>query len=145
MTFTLLDWCAIIAYLLIALLLGLDFRRSAGRSSEDYTVWILVTLFTAPEPNSILLSFYRRVRPDVTGWKTIAALAPEVTATHDLGRNLRCWILGTVIVYSALFGVGKLLIQKWGVGICLTTLAALCACQMSRDLSHGHGSTVRTA
>src|SRR5208283_4899659 len=38
MTFTLLDWSAIIAYLLITLLLGLYFRRSAGRSSEDYFV-----------------------------------------------------------------------------------------------------------
>src|SRR5271167_3670106 len=38
MTFTLWDWSAIIAYLLITLLLGLYFRRSAGRSSEDYFV-----------------------------------------------------------------------------------------------------------
>ena len=38
MTFTLLDWSAIIAYLLITLLLGLYFRRSAGRNSEDYFV-----------------------------------------------------------------------------------------------------------
>src|SRR5580704_13769163 len=104
------------------------------------TVWILVTVLTAPEPDSILLSFYRKVRPDVTGWKTIAALAPEIPATHDLARNLWCWILGTVMVYSALFGVGKLLMQKWGLGTCLTTLAALCAWQMSRELGRGHGS-----
>ena len=52
------------------------------------TVWILVTLLTAPEPNGILLSFFRKVRPHVTGWRTIAALAPEIPAMHDLGRNL---------------------------------------------------------
>jgi hypothetical protein len=44
------------------------------------------------------------------------------------------------MVYSALFGVGKLLMEKWGLGICLTTLAALCAWQMSRELSRGHVS-----
>src|ERR1700742_3159118 len=38
MTFTLLDWSAIIGYLAITLLLGLYFRRSAGQSSEDYFV-----------------------------------------------------------------------------------------------------------
>src|SRR6202047_2696657 len=38
MTFTLLDWSAIIGYLVIPLLLGLYFRRSAGQSSEDYFV-----------------------------------------------------------------------------------------------------------
>src|SRR5277367_6008904 len=104
------------------------------------TVWIVITVLTAPEPNSILLSFYRKVRPDVAGWKTIAALAPEIPKTHDLGRNLWCWILGTVMVYSALFGVGKLLLQQWLLGTCLSALAALCAWQMSRELSRGHGS-----
>jgi hypothetical protein len=48
-----------------------------------------------------------------------------------------------VMVYSALFGVGKLLMQKWGLGTCLTTLAALCAWQMSRELSRGDGSPER--
>ncbi|MGA8677109.1 MAG: hypothetical protein WB621_17985, partial [Candidatus Acidiferrales bacterium] len=38
MPFTLLDWSAIIGYLVITLLLGLYFRRSAGKSSEDYFV-----------------------------------------------------------------------------------------------------------
>ncbi|MGA3300546.1 MAG: sodium:proline symporter, partial [Candidatus Acidiferrales bacterium] len=38
MTFTLLDWSAIIGYLAITLLLGLYFRRSAGKNTEDYFV-----------------------------------------------------------------------------------------------------------
>ena len=106
-------------------------------------VWIVVTLLTAPEPEGILLSFYRKVRPEVTGWRRIAALAPEIPATHDLGRNLWCWILGTVMVYSALFGVGKLLLQQWLLGTCLVVIAALCAWQMSRELSRGHDSLER--
>ncbi len=38
MTFTLLDWAAIVAYLAITLVLGLYFRRRSGRSTEDYFV-----------------------------------------------------------------------------------------------------------
>src|ERR1700685_226468 len=38
MAFTLLDWSAIIGYLAITLILGLYFRRSSTRSSEDYFV-----------------------------------------------------------------------------------------------------------
>ena len=38
MSFTLLDWSAIIGYLAITLVLGLYFRRSSGKSSEDYFV-----------------------------------------------------------------------------------------------------------
>ena len=80
-----------------------------------------------------------------TSLLTIAALAPEISATHDLARNLWCWILGTVMVYSALFGVGKLLMQRWTLGFCLSTLAALCAWQMSRELTRGHASPEHAA
>src|SRR5271154_3659076 len=38
MTFTLLDWSAILGYLLITLSLGLYFRRKAGRSTAEYFV-----------------------------------------------------------------------------------------------------------
>jgi SSS family solute:Na+ symporter len=80
------------------------------------------------------------VRPDVTGWKPIASLAPEVRPTHDLGRNLWCWVLGCVMVYTALFGVGKLLFHRWGMGTFLVALATLCAWRMARELSRGPGA-----
>jgi solute:Na+ symporter, SSS family len=103
-------------------------------------VWVGVTLATAKEPDSILLSFYRKVMPDVTGWKPIAALAPEIPQTHDLARNLWCWILGCVMVYSALFGVGKLLFHSYPLGIILVALATLCAWRMHHELTSGQGS-----
>jgi SSS family solute:Na+ symporter len=97
-------------------------------------VWIAVTLCTSPEPEAILLAFYRKVRPQVTGWRVIAGLAPEVRPTRDLGRNLWCWILGCVMTYSALFGVGKLLLRKSGLGTMLVLLALVCAWLMWREL-----------
>src|ERR1700723_1483342 len=103
-------------------------------------VWVGVTLATAKEPDSILLSFYRKVMPDVTGWKPIAALAPEIPQTHDLARNLWCWILGCVMVYSALFGVGKLLFHSYPLGIILVLLAIVCAWRMHHELTSGQGS-----
>ena len=45
-------------------------------------VWLAATFLTQPEPESKLLSFYRRVRPGVTGWKHVAALAPEIPPTQ---------------------------------------------------------------
>src|SRR5512138_2604873 len=38
MTFTILDWAAIVAYLLITLLLGLYFKSRSGKSVDDYFV-----------------------------------------------------------------------------------------------------------
>src|SRR5207244_3325649 len=38
MKFALLDWAAVVGYLLITLLLGLYFRRRSSQSTEDYFV-----------------------------------------------------------------------------------------------------------
>ena len=103
-------------------------------------VWITVSVLTKREPESILLSFYRKVQPDVTGWSAIARLAPEIPRTHDIGRNLWCWILGCAMVYSALFGVGKLLMHHWPLGIFLVLIATICAWRMARELNHEQGA-----
>src|ERR1700735_3112779 len=103
-------------------------------------VWVVVTFWTKREPDGILLSFYRKVRPDVTGWNAIAALAPETPRSHDIGRNLWCWVLGCVMVYSALFGVGKLLLHHWPLGVILVLVSTICAWRMARELTHGQGA-----
>ena len=103
-------------------------------------VWITVTILTKSEPESVLLSFYRKVRPDVTGWSAIATLAPETPRTHDIGRNLWCWILGCAMVYSALFGVGKLLMHHWPLGIFLVLIATICAWRMAGELNREQGA-----
>src|ERR1700677_1178890 len=103
-------------------------------------VWIAVTFLTAREPDSILVSFYRKVMPDVTGWKPIAVQAPEIPQTHDLARNLWCWILGVVMIYSALFGVGKILLHHRALGFVLVALSAICAWRMHHELTTGQGS-----
>jgi Na+/proline symporter len=80
-------------------------------------VWLAVTYLSSPEPESKLLQFYRRVRPGVAGWKQIAALAPEVPASRDGWYNLMDWLLGCLMVYMALFGIGNLLLGSTGLGI----------------------------
>lgn len=111
------------------------FAKTALTTTLVTTVaWIIVTVLTSPEPDSILISFYRKVRPHVAGWKRVAALAPEVPQTHDLAGNLWCWVLGCAMVYAALFGVGKLLLEKWAVGFVLVIVAAVSAWLMSREL-----------
>jgi SSS family solute:Na+ symporter len=97
-------------------------------------VWVAVTFLTKPESERILLSFYRKVRPQITGWRPIAMQAPDIAETHGVGRDLWRWVLGCGMVYSALFGVGKLLLQQRGLGIILVLLATICAWQMSREL-----------
>jgi SSS family solute:Na+ symporter len=116
------------------------FAKSAITTTIVTTiVWLIVTFVTRPESDTVLLSFYRKVRPHVTGWKPVAAMAPEVPPTRDLGRNLWDWVLGCGMVYSALFGVGKLILQQPRLGAALLLLAAVCAALLYRDIQRGWG------
>jgi SSS family solute:Na+ symporter len=90
-------------------------------------VWIVTTYLTRPEPDAVLLSFYRVVRPYIGGWRPVARLAPEIAPTRDLGRNLLSWILGCAMVYLALFGSGKLLLGNFWSGSWLLFFGAICA------------------
>jgi SSS family solute:Na+ symporter len=89
-------------------------------------VWVVVTFFTPPEPPEVLLRFYRKVRPDARGWKRVAEMAGETPQTKDLGGNLLNWVVGCLMVYAALFGVGKLCLQSWLSGGLLLALAVAC-------------------
>ena len=104
------------------------FAKTALTTSAVTTlVWLIVTYATKPEPEQVLLKFYRDVRPHVSGWKPVAQLAPEVPATRDLGRNLLSWVLGCAMVYLALFGLGHVLLGPMWQGLLLLVLAAACA------------------
>src|SRR5438270_5034344 len=98
-------------------------------------VWIMVTLLTAPEKAEVLLSFYRKVRPQITGWKPVAAQATEVQATRDLASNLGSWVLGCGMVYATLFGTGKLLFGIYRSAALLLIVAVVCATLLYRKLS----------
>ena len=102
------------------------------------TIWLVVTLLTPAEPSDTLLRFYRRVRPDVFGWKPIAALAEDVSATKDLGRNLVDWIIGCAMVYAALFGVGKFCLLEFWQGSLFMAFSISCAAFIYRSLNQAH-------
>jgi len=98
-------------------------------------VWLAVTLLTRPEPMETLLAFYRRVRPSGPGWAPIARLAPEVPRAADGRRNLADALAGCVLIYGALFGVGKLLLKQSGAGVLLLACALAAGAFIYRDLS----------
>jgi SSS family solute:Na+ symporter len=103
-------------------------------------VWVVITLLTSPEPEPVLVSFYRKVHPDARGWKRIAHLVPEVSPARDIGSNLVSWLLGCAMVYLALFGVGRVVLQAYGQGIVLLVLAAVCALGLRVNLRRNWGA-----
>jgi Na+/proline symporter len=98
-------------------------------------VWLVVTFLTRAESNETLVSFYRRVHPTVYGWKRIAKLAPELPEVKDVAGNAFNWLMGVILVYGCLFGIGKLVFQQWGQGILLLAIAAVAGYLIFWDLS----------
>ena len=105
-------------------------------------VWLAVTFLTRPESDSTLVAFYRRTRPSRAGWGPVATLAPDVRPSAGGLGNLIDWVAGCVLVYGALFGVGKLLLQETLAGLALLGVAAVAGAIIYRDLSRRGWQTV---
>ncbi len=102
-------------------------------------VWITVTIFTRAEPVEKLVSFYRRVQPEGPGWDVIAAKA-GLAGSHAQGRlslQFLNWILGCVLIYGSLFGIGKLIFKEWVLGFIFLLVAIVAGVLISRNLSRG--------
>ena len=98
-------------------------------------VWLAATFLTAPESEATLVGFYRRVRPSPAGWKPVMRLAPEVPVSHDLGWNLLDWLCGCVMIYGALFGIGKIILREFATGAVFLGIALAAGAVIYRDLS----------
>jgi solute:Na+ symporter, SSS family len=97
--------------------------------------WLAVTFITAPEDNGKLLSFYRRVRPSAAFWTPIAKQAPDIPHEHILRHNLLDWVVGCVMVYMTLFGIGKIIFGQVFLGAVFLAIAAVCGCVLYVDLN----------
>ena len=98
-------------------------------------VWLAATFLTAPEPDEVLVKFYRRVRPNYTFWKPIARLAPEIPPVHDGWYNFGDFIAGCLFVYCAMFGIGKTLLGFYGQGVVYLAVAVAAGGYIWWDLS----------
>jgi hypothetical protein len=72
-------------------------------------VWLAATWLTAPEDMQTLRGFYERVRPSGPGWGPVRAVCPGVVPADDLTAAFVGSVASCAFVYSALFGVGHLL------------------------------------
>lgn len=89
-------------------------------------VWVAVTYLTKPEPEEILISFYKRVYPGGRLWKDYAKKTGTVEQKGLFAVMFVNWIAGVVFVYSILFGTGYVLLSDFGKGF-LYLLAGIAA------------------
>lgn len=77
-------------------------------------VWLVVTLITPPEADEVLIRFYKKIKPEGVGWafvlKKIKKSEPMygvASISWSILLALRGMVLGCILVYAMLFGVGE--------------------------------------
>ena len=98
-------------------------------------VWLSVTFLTRPEPRAVLLSFYRRVRPDPALWGPIAREAVDVAPARDGLFNLKDWLCGVAMIYAFLFGAGQIIFGQTAAGLGLLAAGLAAGAVIYLDLS----------
>jgi solute:Na+ symporter, SSS family len=97
-------------------------------------VWLVVTMFTQPEPMEKLKSFYDKVRPSAFGWGPIAREA-GFESKQSLLWATADWIAGCALIYFSLFGIGRLIFGPAMTGVLYLVGAALCVAFLYWDLN----------
>ncbi len=98
-------------------------------------IWIAITFLTKPESELTLITFFRKTRPGGILWKPISALAPDVKTDTGLMWSILDWLAGIIMIYSALFGVGKIIFGEIILGVSLLILASVAFVFIMWDLN----------
>lgn len=100
--------------------------------------WLAATFLTAPEPDHVLESFYRRVRPGGPGWAAVSTrlgYGREKIPGGALAWSN--WLAGIIAVYATLFGIGKLVFGELATGLVLLGVAVVAFAWIARSFRDG--------
>jgi len=99
-------------------------------------IWLTATFLTKPVDKERLIDFYKRVRPGGPGWKKIAAMVPEVKGGEQFNKkNVGLYILSVITLYSALLGIGKLILGSHITGLILIGITIVGSIIIANSLS----------
>ena len=148
-------WSEIVAMAVAALMtVGLSRVSFSGNDTLVYAktalitgfvttiAWVIATFVTHPESDATLIGFYKRVHPTVYGWRRIAKLVPELPEVRDVKANAFNWVMGVILVYGCLFGIGKLVFGQWIWGFVLLAMAGVAGYLIFWDLSRRGWTTL---
>jgi len=97
-------------------------------------VWLAVTFLTKPTDEKTLFAFYRKVHPGGIGWKVISDKLPDVKSDSGFGLMFLNWFLGVILIYTSLFGIGKLLFGDYLLAATFILLAIISGATIYRNL-----------
>lgn len=97
--------------------------------------WIITAFITKPTEDSKLRSFYKKVHPGGAGWKKISNMMPEIQPDSGYRLLFVNWIAGIVLVYSFLFGIGKIIFGNFIPAFILIAVGLMAAMVIKRNFS----------
>ena len=96
--------------------------------------WVTTTFLTAPEPPAVLDAFYRRVTPAGPGWAAVSRRT-GVVSPDPMAPNFINWLLGIVMVYAVLYGLGEIFFGTFGRVVLAFAIALAAGYAVSRNLA----------
>ncbi len=79
-------------------------------------IWLVVTYITKPVDVAVLGEFYKKIHPGGPGWKKVASEYPEIKSDKGYGKLFINWASAVILVYSFLYGTGKILFHEYLAG-----------------------------
>ena len=90
--------------------------------------WVAATFLTPPTEDSVLRSFYRKIKPGGSGWDAVInkANAEGDHIEKEVGQlplEILCMVIGCITVYSVLFATGNWIYGNAGTASLLTAIS----------------------
>jgi Na+/proline symporter len=100
--------------------------------------WLMVTFVTKPVDREKLAEFFRQVKPGGPGWQRVREESGDTgIGAEPLSRLLVNWLMGIMMVYAALFSIGRLIFKSYIQGFILLAVAVLLFICIARRRSGG--------
>ncbi|MEJ5304843.1 MAG: sodium:solute symporter family protein [Ignavibacteria bacterium] len=120
----------------IVRLLGIEFPTSLFYLVAGTTIiWLIVTFLTKPTDEKVLIEFYKRIHPGGKLWKPISSKLPDIKEEANFSKMFLNWILGVILVYTTLFGIGSLILADYFTALIYFVLALISIVIIARNLS----------
>lgn len=97
-------------------------------------IWLLVTFLTQPVCKEHLIRFHQKIMPGGS-WKPIRNEIKGVKVKTKIFPDILNWLLGTILVYSALFGIGKVILLELEQGVVFLTISVISSFFLHRNIS----------
>jgi SSS family solute:Na+ symporter len=88
-------------------------------------IWVPYAFFRTKEPSASAIDFYKKIRINSYGWKTVEKITGLAAPKGEFYGNMKGWLVTSVTLYGILLGTGALIFQMWVQAVVLLAIGAV--------------------